>query len=67
MYLYITTIYRPSKKLKKASAEKKLVYGVDVLRLWVAAHASQTSSILAGEAIFAQTKKDLDRIRLIFR
>ncbi len=40
---------------------------MDCLRLWVAAHASQSSSILAGEGIFAQTKQDLDRIRLIFR
>ncbi len=61
-------ISRKRKKKNKQKAEaKRVVYGTDVLRLWVAAHASQTSAILAGDAIFAQTKKDLDRIRLIFR
>ena len=39
------------------------VYGVDTLRLWVAAHASQSSSILIGDWILGQTKQDLDRLR----
>ncbi len=63
---------KKKKKGKKSGdvpprSQPAAVYGVDCLRLWVAAHASQSSSILAGEGIFEQTKHDLDRIRLIFR
>ena len=43
------------------------VYGVDTLRLWVAAHASQSSSILIGDGILGQTKQDLDRLRNAFK
>jgi isoleucyl-tRNA synthetase len=52
---------------KKGNKESSKVYGVDGLRLWVCAHASQAASIPASESIFETTKQDLDRIRLIFR
>jgi isoleucyl-tRNA synthetase len=42
--------------------EKKAL-GVDVLRWWVAAHASSAASVMVGDAILAASKVDVDRIR----
>ena len=42
-------------------------YGVDVLRLWVAGHATSSASILVGDAIMSHTKQDLDRLRNTFK
>lgn len=54
--------------ITKGTAESgKVVYGVDVLRWWVAAHASHSSSIQVGDSLLAQTKLEVDRIRNTFK
>lgn len=51
-------------KLKKAKGEKSFPYGVDCMRYWVAAHASQKSSgILLANSALVTTKEELDRLR----
>jgi isoleucyl-tRNA synthetase len=42
---------------------EKTALGVDVLRWWVAAHASSAASVMVGDAILAASKVDVDRIR----
>uniref|UniRef100_A0A0K2TEQ2 isoleucine--tRNA ligase n=2 Tax=Lepeophtheirus salmonis TaxID=72036 RepID=A0A0K2TEQ2_LEPSM len=42
-------------------------YGVDVLRYWVAAHGSQSSSILVTEGSLADSKIEIDKIRNALR
>ncbi len=49
------------KTSKKSS--KGLVYGVDILRWWVAAHGSQGSSVSVGKNLLDQCKQDVDRLR----
>jgi len=51
----------------KTNAAGQKVMGVDVLRLWTCAHASQSSAVPVSANIFLSTKQELDRIRLIFR
>eukprot|EP00096_Caligus_rogercresseyi_P013265 TRINITY_DN5942_c0_g1_i1.p1 TRINITY_DN5942_c0_g1~~TRINITY_DN5942_c0_g1_i1.p1 ORF type:complete len:320 (-),score=48.34 TRINITY_DN5942_c0_g1_i1:44-1003(-) len=48
---------------KKGSKRFKIPYGVDVLRYWVAAHGSLSSSILVTEGAFADSKTEVDKIR----
>ncbi|TRY66923.1 hypothetical protein TCAL_08039 [Tigriopus californicus] len=43
--------------------KKKSPYGVDTVRLWVAAHASQSSSIEIGDSIMDLTKQTMNKIR----
>lgn len=43
--------------------KKKKPYGVDTMRLWVAAHASQSSSIEIGDSIMDSTKQTMNKIR----
>ena len=54
-----------NKKGKKSQTKK--VYGVDVLRWWVAAHGSQNAAILVGDSLLTQTKQETDRLRNIFK
>ena len=42
--------------------EKKSM-GVDVLRWWVALHASSSTSVMVGDSILSASKADVDRIR----
>merc|ERR1712226_1653842 len=51
------------KKQKSAGT----VYGVDVLRYWVAAHGCQSSSVMIGDKILTESKQELDKLRLGFR
>ena len=46
----------------KDVVEKKSM-GVDVLRWWVALHASSSSSVMVGDSILSASKADVDRIR----
>ena len=46
----------------KDVVEKKTL-GVDVLRWWVALHASSSSSVMVGDSILLASKADVDRIR----
>ena len=41
--------------------------GVDVLRWWVAKHASSSASVGVGDSILAACKQDMDRLRNCFR
>ncbi len=43
------------------------VYGVDVLRYWVAAHGCQTNFIHVGDNLMDLTKQEVDRIRNAMR
>jgi isoleucyl-tRNA synthetase len=43
------------------------IFGVDVLRYWVGAHACQSSSIPVGEDLMKQTKQEVDRLRNALR
>jgi len=56
-----------NKKPKKAKNYESKVYGVDVLRWWIAANASQNSAIFVGENILSQTKLEIDRLRNVFK
>merc|ERR1711920_836889 len=56
-----------NKKSKKAVRYDTKVYGVDVLRWWIAANASQNSAIFVGENILSQTKLEIDRLRNVFK
>ncbi len=59
----------PKKKNKKIKQQdkKSLVYGVDTLRLWVSAHASNRASVVVSPSTFDGAKQDLDRVRAVFR
>ena len=46
----------------KDVVEKKSL-GVDVLRWWVALHASSSTSVMVGDSILMASKADVDRIR----
>ena len=46
----------------KDVVEKKSM-GVDVLRWWVALHASSSSSVMVGDSILSASKAGVDRIR----
>ena len=41
--------------------------GVDVLRWWVAKHASSSASVGVGDSILTACKQDMDRLRNCFR
>ena len=45
----------------------KKAMGVDVLRWWVAKHASSSASVGVGDAILTACKQDMDRLRNCFR
>ena len=44
-----------------------MLAGVDVLRWWVAKHASSSASVGVGDSILLACKQDTDRLRNCFR
>ena len=63
-------VVSPAEITQGAKGDKKMVravYGVDVLRWWVAANGSQNAAILVGDSLLAQTKSDVDRLRNVFK
>ena len=42
-------------------------FGVDVLRYWVAAHASSSTSVPVSDKILQMTSQDVDRTRNVLR
>ena len=52
---------------KSSKSGKSAGLGVDVLRWWVAAHASSSSSVLVGDAILTATASEVASIRRTLR
>ncbi|XP_076661830.1 isoleucyl-tRNA synthetase, mitochondrial isoform X2 [Halictus rubicundus] len=50
-----------------ANLEKKPIYGVDVLRWWVASHGSQHLQVPVSKALLDGSKQSIHRIRSILR
>ncbi len=51
--------------LKKNGKSGGFVYGVDVMRLWIAAHASRHQNVPFGDSLLKLTKQEADRLRNI--
>lgn len=54
-------------QITRGGKHKSTVYGVDVLRYWVAAHGSNAANILVSNDLIGQTKQEVDRLRNVFK